>query len=287
MNLSVIGTGNMGRAIACALLSAGHQVTVYNRTFEKAQPLASQGAHVAATAAEAISSSDYIIVALYDSRSARSVLLADEVRPVLRGKALMSTVAMEPEEIIALSNDVSREGGRLSDGSIASYPDAVENRQSESIIASFPEDAKAWQAIFGDLGPKVHDIGAIGNSSKVQMSLLLSHMFVRIAIAYSLAAFEKQNLPVDFLRSALSENLSQALPCADSIISEMAKRAYGSSSWTVDMTVLSIDQGIQFAQKLGIDTAAMVEIRDMYVKASRLGFGARDATALYEAVNPR
>jgi 3-hydroxyisobutyrate dehydrogenase-like beta-hydroxyacid dehydrogenase len=119
------------------------------------------------------------------------------------------------------------------------------------------------------------------------MSLLLSYMFVRIAIAYSLAAFEKQNLPVDFLRCALSENPSQALPCADSIISEMAKRAYGGSSWTVDMTVLSIDQGIQFAQKLGIETTVMVEIRNMYAKASQLGFGARDATALYEAVNPR
>jgi 3-hydroxyisobutyrate dehydrogenase-like beta-hydroxyacid dehydrogenase len=40
MKLSVIGIGNMGRAIACATLSGGHEVTVYNRTSAKSEALA-------------------------------------------------------------------------------------------------------------------------------------------------------------------------------------------------------------------------------------------------------
>ena len=46
-NVSVIGLGLMGSALAEALLNAGHEVTVWNRTPAKAEPLTSKGASVA------------------------------------------------------------------------------------------------------------------------------------------------------------------------------------------------------------------------------------------------
>jgi hypothetical protein len=67
----------------------------------------------------------------------------------------------------------------------------------------------------------------------------------------------------------------------------MQARAYGSDAWTVDKTALSIDQAIRFSQGLGLDAAVMIEIRKMYTKASRLGFGDSQSAALYEAINPR
>lgn len=66
MNISIIGTGSMGGAVALGLLAAGHRVTVYNRTREKAERLAPMGARVVGTAAEAIAVSDYSIVVLFD-----------------------------------------------------------------------------------------------------------------------------------------------------------------------------------------------------------------------------
>lgn len=53
MKIGFIGLGNMGSAMAMNLLKAGHNVTVYNRTAQKAKPLVDQGAHVAAEPAEA------------------------------------------------------------------------------------------------------------------------------------------------------------------------------------------------------------------------------------------
>src|SRR5277367_796 len=53
MKVAFIGLGNMGQAIARNLLKAGHEVTVYNRTRERAEALAGDGAIVAGSAAEA------------------------------------------------------------------------------------------------------------------------------------------------------------------------------------------------------------------------------------------
>ena len=53
MKLGFIGLGRMGTAMARNLLKAGHEVTVYNRTPDKARALAAQGARVATRVADA------------------------------------------------------------------------------------------------------------------------------------------------------------------------------------------------------------------------------------------
>jgi len=53
MKVGFIGLGNMGAAMAANLLKAGHEVTVYNRTPEKARTLAAQGAQIARSVSEA------------------------------------------------------------------------------------------------------------------------------------------------------------------------------------------------------------------------------------------
>jgi 3-hydroxyisobutyrate dehydrogenase-like beta-hydroxyacid dehydrogenase len=44
--IGFIGLGNMGRAMAANLLTAGYRLHVYNRTAEKATPLIAQGARL-------------------------------------------------------------------------------------------------------------------------------------------------------------------------------------------------------------------------------------------------
>jgi 3-hydroxyisobutyrate dehydrogenase-like beta-hydroxyacid dehydrogenase len=44
MKVGIIGLGRMGSAIARRLIKAGHDVTVYNRTRSRAEPLAAEGA---------------------------------------------------------------------------------------------------------------------------------------------------------------------------------------------------------------------------------------------------
>ena len=62
-NVTVIGLGLMGSALAEALLNAGHQVTVWNRTPAKAEPMSAKSAHVASSVSDAILASDVILVA--------------------------------------------------------------------------------------------------------------------------------------------------------------------------------------------------------------------------------
>ena len=56
-NVTIIGLGQMGTAIAKLLIDAGTTITVWNRSAEKANLLATYGAQVAHSAAGAVSAS--------------------------------------------------------------------------------------------------------------------------------------------------------------------------------------------------------------------------------------
>ena len=72
MKIGFIGLGNMGSAMAMNLLRAGHNLTVYNRTAQKAKPLLDQGARAAADPAEA-SRADVVFTMLADDPAVESV----------------------------------------------------------------------------------------------------------------------------------------------------------------------------------------------------------------------
>ena len=64
--VTVAGLGLMGAAIARGLLRAGHQVTVWNRTYSKTEGLAEHGADAVRDLAEAIVASTVVLVCVLD-----------------------------------------------------------------------------------------------------------------------------------------------------------------------------------------------------------------------------
>lgn len=72
--VAVLGTGIMGAPMAVNLAAAGHRVVAWNRTPEKARPLAEHGVTVAGTAAEAVREADFVLTMLADGPTVREVV---------------------------------------------------------------------------------------------------------------------------------------------------------------------------------------------------------------------
>ena len=77
MKVGFIGLGHMGTGMAANLLKAGHEVTVYNRTRTRAEPLAAQGAKIASAPSEACGG-DAVITMLANDEAVESVVFGDQ-----------------------------------------------------------------------------------------------------------------------------------------------------------------------------------------------------------------
>ncbi|NUU49452.1 NAD(P)-dependent oxidoreductase [Curtobacterium luteum] len=70
----MLGTGAMGAGVAGSLRRAGHDVTVWNRTRERAEPLADAGATVVDTPSEAVADAEVVLLTLFDTDAVVDVL---------------------------------------------------------------------------------------------------------------------------------------------------------------------------------------------------------------------
>jgi 3-hydroxyisobutyrate dehydrogenase-like beta-hydroxyacid dehydrogenase len=121
--VTVIGLGSMGRALAGAYLRAGHHTTVWNRTPEKAAPLAAEGAIHAPTVHAAVAASPLVITCLtgYDETRDALAPAADE----LTGRALVTLNSGTPARAREMAAWATSHGARFLSGAIKNVPAAV------------------------------------------------------------------------------------------------------------------------------------------------------------------
>jgi 3-hydroxyisobutyrate dehydrogenase-like beta-hydroxyacid dehydrogenase len=78
MRIVFLGTGHMGLPMARNLAAAGHDVIAWNRSREKAEPLAEHGARIAATPAEAVREAAVAVTMLSDDHAVEEVVFGGD-----------------------------------------------------------------------------------------------------------------------------------------------------------------------------------------------------------------
>jgi 3-hydroxyisobutyrate dehydrogenase len=117
-SLGFIGLGIMGEPMALNLVKAGYNVTVFNRTRDKAQPLERAGAQVASSPAEAARNADYVMSIVSDSAASEEVVMGKEgiLQTIRPGAIVIDSATISPV--------VSRKLACATAGKKASFLDA-------------------------------------------------------------------------------------------------------------------------------------------------------------------
>lgn len=151
-DVSILGLGPMGVKLAELLLAAGKRVTLWNRSLDKAAPLAALGAQVAADPAAAIAASPSTILILYDYDAARAVLATPGVEAALNGKLIANLGTGSPEDARDVAALVQQHGARYLDGAIQAAP-------SQMGEANTPIFLSGDTAAYTDLEPLLRILG--------------------------------------------------------------------------------------------------------------------------------
>jgi 3-hydroxyisobutyrate dehydrogenase-like beta-hydroxyacid dehydrogenase len=126
--IAFLGLGQMGTPMATRLLAAGHELTVWNRTIKRAEPLRQAGATVAATPAEAGRTAEVAITMVTDPEALERVVfgpdgLAEALGP---GRLLLEMSTVGPDEVRSIAERLP-DGVDVVDAPVAgSVPQATE-----------------------------------------------------------------------------------------------------------------------------------------------------------------
>jgi len=181
--IAVLGTGLMGRPMAGRLLAAGFPVTVWNRTLDKARPLADDGAAVAPSAAAAIRDADAVVLMLADAPAIRDTLLAGEDAGALAGRTVIQMGTIAPAESLELATAVADRGGSYLEGPVlGSIAEAATGRLVVMVGAS-PPPFERWLPVLRAFGPEPRLIGPPGQAAALKLAL--NQLIATITTAYA------------------------------------------------------------------------------------------------------
>ena len=193
MRVGFIGLGDMGQGIVPRLLAAGHEVTGWNRTKAKADPLLDQGMTWAGSPRRLAQESELVLSIVTDSRAVEAVALDDD--GVLAGLASdgvyadMSTI--DPEASRRVATAFADAGRVMLDAPLSGSPVSLEQGKASIMVGGDHAAFERVKETLSAIGPTVTYIGPSGMAAQMKVAINLCLIVEMVAFSEAVALAEK------------------------------------------------------------------------------------------------
>jgi 3-hydroxyisobutyrate dehydrogenase len=286
MKIGVAGLGAMGAAIAARLIEVGHEVTVWNRTADKAKPLAEAGAKVAGSPAAVARLSEAVITILTDGKAIDDVyngpngLLSGDVK----GKLFIEMSTVAPKVSTGLAPKVRAKGAAMVECPVGGSTAPARKGQLLGLMGAEPDDAVRARPILEQLTRRLEHCGPIGSGAAMKLAINLPLMVAwqaygeAFAIARSVGWDPKRLLDL-FVESNGANNALKMR--ADMIVTMFQGKDPGTATFTIANGLKELRTMFETGEALGADMiatkAALAGFQDAVQHGAGEGDGARMA----------
>jgi 3-hydroxyisobutyrate dehydrogenase-like beta-hydroxyacid dehydrogenase len=191
-SVGFIGLGIMGQPMAMNLVKAGFQVSVYNRTRDKAAPLEQAGARVAASPADAARGADFVVSITSDSAASEQIVLGKDgvIETIKPGAIMMDSATISPVVSRKLACHVAGKQAGFLDAPVTGSKHGAEKGELTFMIGGDREAFERALPVLKVLGKKHIYCGAhgAGLSAKLAQNVIQSTMVEIFAEGFVLAA---------------------------------------------------------------------------------------------------
>lgn len=273
----VLGLGRMGAALAGALLGAGHDVVVWNRSPLKAGPLLDRGARLAATPAEA-ASADVVLSCLstYDTQ-----------RPVLEAalpKVLVNLTSGTPEQARSTAAWASSAGIEYVDGVIMAVPQGIGTAEARILYSGASATFAAQRDVLAVLGEPVFLGEDAGLAALYDLALLGIMWSTMAGYLQALALVGTEGVaPSTFTPMALSW-LSAVGGFLPGIGAQVASGDYATDVSALDINAAGLGLLVETSRAQGIDASVPAAVRELFDRAVASGHGAHAIASVIEEI---
>lgn len=283
--ISTIGLGAMGSALARTLLRAGHRVTVWNRTGAKAEPLVRDGATGAADAASAILASPIVLICVDSYEVTRSILSATAVRPSVAGRVLVQLSTGSPQEARDGERWARENGAEYLDGAILAYPDQMGTPEAALLVAGAEATFTRCEPLLRSLaGGLTYVGGQVGAAAALDCASLSFVFGALLGALHGASVCEAEGLRVDEFGAMLGDlvpvvggevrQLSERIQANRFDGSQAALRTYAAAAMRL----------VHQARESRIDAGFPAYASETFGKGMSAGFGSEDLAALIKVL---
>lgn len=285
MKIGFLGAGLMGSPMATQLQKSGHQVTAWNRTQAKLEPLISEGIEVASSPQSAIAAADAIVLMLTDAVAIQETLFSDAAQSALLGRTVIQMSTIAPAESKAIAEQVRLVGGDYLEAPVlGSIPEAKAGTLI-LMVGATPKQFEQWRPVLQCLGPAPALIGPVGAGAALKLAMNQLIGSLTTAFAMSLGLVKTEAIDVAKFMHIVRQSALYA-STFDKKLQRMCDRNFTNPNFPTKHLLKDMTLFVKAAEAQGMDAIAAESVCQLASKALALGWADADYSALFAAVNP-
>ncbi|MEP1089718.1 MAG: NAD(P)-binding domain-containing protein [Rhizobiaceae bacterium] len=278
-NVSVLGLGSMGTALAHCLIKAGHRTGVWNRTPEKAVQLANAGAQVHASADEAVAASDFTIICIKSHR--QTVDLVAGLTTALAGKTVCDMSTGDTADADKLVTTLAERGADYLLGMINAYPSGIGNGDTTILTVG---SAQAWDN-YGDIISTLGGKSAYVGEQPSALAALFAGLFTvrqgfMFGMIYGALVCQKAGIPLKVYSDQIPASLKLVHDYYDLFSRTVPEENFDNPEASLKVYALAQEDALKTFRSLGAPDEFIQLIHERTTVAWDEGLGEKQLTAL-------
>jgi 3-hydroxyisobutyrate dehydrogenase len=279
-----IGLGIMGQGMSRNLLAAGHDLMVWNRTPERAQPLVEAGASRAGSPDQLAGAVDIVVTCVSDTPDVEAVLLGDEgvIHGAGAGTLVIDCSTISPQVTRDIAADLTERGVEMLDAPVSGGSEGAANGTLSIMVGGPEEQFERARPLFDAMGSTITHVGGHGDGQTVKLinQILVVHNMLGVSEALLLAAAEGLDL-----QRTLDAVVGGA--AGSWMLSNRGPQAIArdwSPGFTIDLQQKDLHLVLDAFERLRIPAIGTSVISQLYATLQRRGLGAEGNHALVKAL---
>ncbi len=280
----MVGTGRMGAAMAARLRRAGVEVTVFNRTRQRAVDLADRcGAAVADTARAATAAVPVVLVSLADDRAVDEAYAGPDgiAAGVGPGTVVVDTSTVDPRTALRVGNLVRDHGGAHLDAPVSGSVPSVERGELTVLAGGDPGDLDRARPVLDHLATGILHMGPAGTGATMKLAVNAVVHALNQAVSEALVLAEAAGIA----RATAYDALTASAVAAPFVHYKRTAYEHPESTavaFTLDLVAKDLDLLLGLADRVGLTMSQAGNNRAAVAAALRDGFRGRDLSAMAE-----
>jgi 3-hydroxyisobutyrate dehydrogenase len=285
MHIAIAGLGRMGAAIGARLLELDHQVTVWNRTPAKLQPLLDAGAVAAATPKDVVRQAETVITMLTDATALDAVYDGDNglLAGDARGTLFIDMSTVRPQAVRDLAAKVTAKGGAFVECPVGGSVAPARTGKLLGLAGADDADFARAKPILDQLCRRLEHVGPVGAGASMKLAINLPLLVYWRAFAEALSLCKHLGGDPVWLIDLFADTSggTNGLKArGPALAAALAGRDPGPTTFDVDSIRKDLRTMLDEAATLGVDLPVVASALGTYDGAARDGWGSRDVTSL-------
>ncbi len=279
-----VGTGVMGASMCGHLLAAGHPVSVYTRSKEKATDLISRGATWVASPAEAAATSDVTFAIVGFPSDVREVFLGDNgiVAGATDGSLIIDMTTSEPSLAVEIADAARAKGVGSIDAPVSGGDVGAKNAALSIMVGGDEDDVARARPLFELMGKAIVLQGGPGAGQHTKMVNQIVIASAMMGIAEGLLYAKQAGLDLSTVLESISGGAAGSWS-----LSNLAPRVVDGNfdpGFYVDHFVKDMGIALDEARAMQLSTPSLALAHQMYVALQSQGGGLNGTQAIVKAM---